>query len=82
MDRLEEGRKLAVGIELGAGRNADCATTSRTEVAEDVAEEVPGHDDVEEIGPLHEISGQDVDVEFVHMEPRCPWARQGQRFRA
>ncbi len=51
MDGLEEaGGELAFGVDVAAGCDADGSGTGRSEVGEDIAEEVAGDDDVEPVG--------------------------------
>ena len=65
VDRLEQRRDRAIGVDVAARRDADRAGAGRAEIGEDVAEQVGGDDDVEAIGVHHELRGQDVDMIFV-----------------
>ena len=47
--RLERRRKIALGIDVGRRRDADRAADGRTEIGQDVAEQVRADDDVEPI---------------------------------
>jgi hypothetical protein len=63
--RLEQRWMLARGIDVGRGRDADRPGAGGAQVAQDVAEQVARDDGVEELRPLHEVRGQDVDVEAI-----------------
>src|SRR5690606_8882531 len=68
--RLEEGRECALRVDVGAGRDADRAGAGRSQVGEDVAEQVRGYDDVEPVRVQDEVRGEDVDVELVDIDGR------------
>jgi hypothetical protein len=50
---------------LAEGRDADGAGAGRPEVGQDVAEQVGADHHVEPVRVLHEMGGEDVDVELV-----------------
>ncbi len=52
MDRLEHGRRGAIGIDIGRGRKAEPALDGGAEIGEDIAEQVGGDDDVERSGAM------------------------------
>ena len=56
---------VALGIHVRGRRDADRAAHGGPEVGQYVAEEIGCDDDVEPLRPLHEVRGQDVDVELV-----------------
>ena len=47
---LEHGGIVALGVEIGGRRDADGARGRRSEVREDVTEQVRRHHDVEKVG--------------------------------
>jgi hypothetical protein len=53
------------GLMLAEGAMPIVPVHGRAEVAQDVAEQVARDDGVEELRPLHEVRGQDVDVEAI-----------------
>ncbi|KCB33435.1 hypothetical protein L541_1548 [Bordetella hinzii CA90 BAL1384] len=65
MDGLEQRRELALGIEIGRGRDADGAGAGRPEIGKDVAEQIRGHHHIEPVRMLHKVRAQDVDVVLV-----------------
>ncbi len=64
---------VALGVDVGRGRDADRAGHRRAQVGEDVAEQIRADHHVEPVGVLHEVRGQDVDVVLVGL------ARPGSR---
>ena len=50
-----------VGADVAAGRHAEAADQAGSQVADDVAVEVRQHEDVELLGPLHELHADVVD---------------------
>ena len=65
---LEQRREGALRVQVGRGRDADGAGAGRTQVRQDVAEQVGGHHHVEALGLQHEARGQDVDVLLVGLD--------------
>ena len=63
-------RKVALGIDVGRRRDADRAADRGPEIGQDVAEQIRADDDVEPVGMLHEMRGQDVDVVLVGADVR------------
>src|SRR5579862_6733304 len=63
--RLEHRRKLAFRIDVARRRDADGAGAGRTEIGQNVAEQVRRHHDVELVGPEHEQRRQNVDMILV-----------------
>ncbi len=62
MHRLEHRRVRVLRVEVAGRGHAEPAGHGGGEVAEDVAEQVGPHDDVEPVGGLHHPGGQGVDV--------------------
>jgi len=60
VDRLEE--RSAAGMDVAGGSEAESTSEFCGEVADDVAEEVVGDDDVELAGIADEFHGESVDV--------------------
>ena len=65
MHRLEQRRKLALGLRFADGAIPIVPVHRRPEIGQDVAEQIRPHDDVEPVGVLHEVRGEDVDVVLV-----------------
>src|SRR5215471_2860288 len=65
MHGLEQRRVFAFGIDVRRWRDADRAAHGRAEIGQDVAEQVGAHHNIENLGPLHEMGAQDVDVILV-----------------
>ena len=59
---LEERRVATRRIEVGTRSDADSARTGRSQIAQDVTEQVAGHHDIEELGALDEMGCQNVDM--------------------
>ena len=54
VDRFEQAGELALGIDVGRGRDADGAGTGRAEVGKNVSEQVAGDNHVEPVRVQHE----------------------------
>jgi hypothetical protein len=63
--RFEHRWILAFRVDIAGRRNADGAGARRTQVREDIAEQIRRDHDVERIGLQHEQRGENVDVELV-----------------
>ena len=63
--RLEHARRRPGRIDVAARRESDTTSDRRTQVGEDVAEQVVGHDDVEALRIGHEVDGRGIDVAVV-----------------
>src|SRR5689334_7954816 len=70
MHWLEHGGKITLRVKIRRRCHTDCARYSRTEVRENVSEEVTAHDNVEIVWRHHEPGGQDVDMELIGADVR------------
>ena len=61
---------MAFRVDVGGGRDADGAGGGRTEIGQDVAEQVGADHHVEPVRMLDEVRGQDVDVVLVRAHLR------------
>ena len=67
MNGLEQRRELAVGVEVGRGGDPDRPGQRRSEVGQDVAEQVGADDHVEVLGAQDELGAEVVDVELIDL---------------
>ncbi len=61
MDRFEHGGEVALGIEIGGGRDAEAAGERGSEIAQYVCVQVAGDDDIDALGLQHHARGHGVD---------------------
>src|SRR5690606_18164037 len=66
--RLEHGWIAAGRIDVAGRRDPDAAGNRRTEIGEDVAEEIRADHHVEPVRMVDEMRRQDVDVELVRLD--------------
>src|SRR5690606_37391579 len=68
VDRLGHARRGALDVEVAARGHAQSALEHRTQVGDDVAEEVVGDDDVEALGGHRQVHAHGVDVDVVVLD--------------
>ena len=68
--RLEHRREIAFRIDVARRRDADGAGAGRTEIGEDIAEQIRADHDVEPVRMQHEVRGENVDVVLVPLHLR------------
>src|SRR5438067_881604 len=76
--RLEHRRVFALGIDVGRRRDTDRTDAGRTEIGQDVAEQIRTDEDIEPIRMAHEMRGQDVDVVLVGLDLGIVLADRGE----
>ena len=65
MNRLKKAGKLALRVDVGARRNSNGTGTCRTQIGQDIAEQVAGYNNVKHARSLDEMGGQDIDMKLV-----------------
>ena len=70
MDRLEQTRIAALGIQVGRWRQSHAPTESGAEVRQDVAKQVGGHDHVQALGLADHAGAERVDQLLLGLELR------------
>ncbi|MNT01221.1 hypothetical protein D3C72_1356780 [compost metagenome] len=70
MDRFEQRRKAPLRIEVGRGGDADGTGAGRSQVGENVAEQIRRHHHIETIWLQHEARTENVDVLLVPSDVR------------
>ena len=70
MHRLEHARRRAGRVDVATRREPDATGDGSTEVGEDVAEQVVGHNDVEALRIGDEVNGRRVDVAVIDADAR------------
>ncbi|MNM77006.1 hypothetical protein D3C81_888480 [compost metagenome] len=70
MDRFEQRRKAPLRIEVGRGGDADSTGAGRSQVGQNVAEQIRRHHHIETIWLQHEARTENVDVLLVPSDVR------------
>ena len=62
--------EVRAGMDVAGGREAEAAGELRGEIADDVAEEIVGDDDVELAGVADDLHGEGIDIEVAGVDLR------------
>ena len=62
---LEQARKFTLRVDVCARRDTDSAGACRTQVRENVTEQIARDDHIKKRWALHEMCAQNIDVEFI-----------------